>query len=91
MPSERYGANPLHVHNGNRRSKQESEQSEDSQVHDKGFSKDREIGNILEHDLRLDCDSSLHIRVDCARIIIGASIVEPLAERLGCTKEIGRG
>jgi hypothetical protein len=90
MPFERYCANPLHRHDCNRGSEQEGKKGKDPEIHDQGFSKDREIGNILEHNLHLDSDSSLHTRVDRAGIIIGARLIETLAEsRLTWNKEIG--
>lgn len=90
VPSEGYCLDSLHVHDSNQGSKKKSEQGEDPKVHDQRFSKEKEIGNILEHGSHLDSYGSLHIRVDRAGIIIGARMIEPLACGLGCTKEIRR-
>jgi hypothetical protein len=91
MPFEGDCANPLHGHDSNRRSEQKSEQGKDPEIHDQGLTEYREIGYILEHNSRPDRNSSLHRRVNQAGIIIGARMVEPLAERLACTKEVGGG
>lgn len=91
MPFEGDCANPLQGYDCNRRSEQKSEQGKDPEVHDQRLTEYREIRDILEHSSCLDRDGSLHRGMDRAAIIIGTGMVEPLAERLACTKEIGGG